>query len=152
MLSTWNQTFCFKINYFCYIIINFFIFLLNLWGLYDFLIGLQNSFFAYLYLSLAHPSFIFHQWNSLCFWLHLSEGFCSHLQHLYTGTTESETWKLLALLLCSAHAVREREGRKSLREVPAFPGDYSCQQVLQRPVWEMEKWACTCSQARGETH
>lgn len=106
-------------------------------GLSWFLIALQNSSFAQLYLSLAHPSSILHQRNSLCFWLCQSGEFCSHLEHLSRGPAESKTWKMLAPFLCSAYAVREGRARSRLWEVPAFPGDQSYQQVLQRSVWEM---------------
>lgn len=50
-------------------------FLLNLWGFYDFSVSLQKSFFAQLFSPLAHPPPILQQWNSLGFGLHQSGGF-----------------------------------------------------------------------------
>lgn len=112
------------------------IFLLNLRGLYDFLIALQKNFLLCLSLLVFGSSFYippvkFPLHLASCVWGVLFPYSTSSIWH-----NRVRDMKNACSIISSAYAVRERGARKSPREVPAFPEDHSCQEVLQRSVWE----------------
>lgn len=128
--------------------------LLSLWGFYDFSVSLQNFFVAQLFFLFTHPPSILHQWNSLCFWLHLSGVILFPFATSFGLHSSYFLWakdlkNVCSATLCSAYVTMEVRARKSLCKVPTISVDRFHPQVLQGS--QFEKWALYCNQARGES-